>query len=118
MQWGHAVRKAQYRTCWGTNIYILHRCVAADSRAINKKIELNYPQYEILGVSPAKTPNDLLTVRLKEKNDIGFIPHLYVSLDAYSLEEKQPIRNSCQRYLRTLLTLVNKLIDGRSVANL
>lgn len=60
----------------------------ASPRDIYKEVERNYPQYEILGLSPAKTPNDLLTVRLKEKDDIGFIPHLYVSLDAYSLEEK------------------------------
>jgi hypothetical protein len=66
---------------------INHHASMASAEAIYNEILQDYPQHQILGVSPAKTPRDIVTVRLKEKEAIGFIPHLYVSLDAYTLDE-------------------------------
>jgi uncharacterized iron-regulated membrane protein len=59
----------------------------ASTKSVYKKIAQDYPQYKILGISIAKTPTSLMTVRLKEKKNLAFTPHLYLSLDAYTLEE-------------------------------
>jgi uncharacterized iron-regulated membrane protein len=60
----------------------------ASIKAIYQKIEQDYPSYQILGFGPALRKMDVITVRLKEKTSIGFTPQLYLTLDAYSLEEK------------------------------
>lgn len=60
----------------------------ASLKAIYQRIALDYPEYQVLGFGPALRKMDVITVRLKKKTSIGFTPQLYLTLDAYTLEEK------------------------------
>ena len=60
----------------------------ASIRAIYNKMQQDYPQYQLLGLAPARMPSDIVTVRLREKEGLVFTPHRYLTLDAYTLEEK------------------------------
>jgi uncharacterized iron-regulated membrane protein len=65
-----------------------HSNTIASTRAIYNKMQQDYPQYQLLGLAPARMPTDIVTVRLREKEGLGFTPHRYLTLDAYTLEEK------------------------------
>jgi uncharacterized iron-regulated membrane protein len=60
----------------------------ASIRAIYNKMQQDYPQHQVLGLAPARIPTDIVTVRLRDKEGLGFTPHLYLTLDAYTLQEK------------------------------
>jgi uncharacterized iron-regulated membrane protein len=60
----------------------------ASIRAIYNKMQQDYPQHQVLGLAPARMPSDIVTLRLREKEGLGFTPHRYLTLDAYTLQEK------------------------------
>lgn len=65
---------------------VLHQSMAP-LETIYQKMAEDYPDHTILGIGPALKETDIVTVRLKNNSDIGFTPHLYLSLDAYTLAE-------------------------------